>query len=56
MQLGAAILALFVLAVSARPDKAFQLKQLGKIIVGLIAGTIAGILIMLGVCGLMSLH
>jgi hypothetical protein len=48
VQLAAAVVAALVLAISSRPDKGRQLRQVGKIILGMIIGTIAGILTMTG--------
>jgi hypothetical protein len=46
LQLGAAILTAVFLAVSLRPDKRYQFRQLGKIVKGVLAGTALGILVM----------
>jgi hypothetical protein len=50
LQLGAAIVAALILAVSTRPDKSFQLRQISKIVLGVVLGTIAGILAMVALC------
>jgi hypothetical protein len=42
VQLGAALVAALILIASARPDKAAQLRQLGKIVVGTVVGTLLG--------------
>lgn len=49
IQLGCAIFTLLWLALSVRPDKSFQLKQVGKLTLGLVVGTVAGILAMVGI-------
>lgn len=49
IQLLAAIVTLIVYAIWPRPDKARQLKQLGKITLGVVLGTIAGIGIMVAI-------
>jgi hypothetical protein len=54
VQLGTALITVIWLAVSSRPDKSFQLWQLGKITLGLFAGTVAGILVMVVIGVVMS--
>jgi hypothetical protein len=49
VQLGCAILTLLWMAFSNRDDKPYQLKQVGKITLGLFLGTLAGILSMVGI-------
>jgi hypothetical protein len=44
LQLGAAIVAALIMAVSNRPDKSYQLRQIGKIVLGVMVGAGAGIL------------
>jgi hypothetical protein len=56
LQLGAAVVTAFILAVSDRPDKIYQLRQLGKIVGGLVAGTAIGLLAMALLCGVFSLR
>jgi hypothetical protein len=46
IQLGEALLIGLILAVSARPDRSAQLWQLGKIVLGVVAGTLLGGLVM----------
>lgn len=46
VQLGSAVIVLIWLALSSRDDKRYQLKQIGKITLGLFLGTLAGILTM----------
>ena len=46
VQLGSAFLVLFVLLFSRRPDRSYQLKQLGKIAMGTFLGTLVGSLLM----------
>jgi hypothetical protein len=46
VQLGSAFLVLFVLLFSRRIDRPYRLKQLGKITLGTILGTLAGVLLM----------
>jgi len=48
LQLGAAFLTALVLALSPRPDKGYQFRQLGKIVLGSVVGAVAGILVMVG--------
>jgi hypothetical protein len=45
-QFGAAIVTAIILAVSPRPDKGYQFWQLGKIVLGTVAGTVVGLLLM----------
>jgi hypothetical protein len=47
VQLGAALVTAVVLVAPARPDKPYQLRQLAKIVLGTVAGTILGLLAML---------
>jgi len=56
VQLACAIVTLIWLALSTRPDKSFQLKQVGKLTLGLVLGTVAGILAMVGILALFSLR
>lgn len=49
VQFGVGIIVLIVLACMQRPDKTFQLWRLGKIMLGLVVGTIAGILAMVAI-------
>jgi hypothetical protein len=49
IQLVSAIITAIWLALSRRPDRSFQLVQLGKITLGLILGTVAGIVAMVGI-------
>lgn len=49
LQLIAAVVTAIVLGVSSRTDKGYQFKQLGKIALGVLAGTILGLAIMAGV-------
>ena len=49
LQLVSAFLTLILFACWPRPDKSRQLKQLAKITGGVVAGTIAGILLMIGI-------
>jgi hypothetical protein len=44
VQLAAALVTAFILAVSSRLDKRYQFGQLGKLTLGTVAGTVAGIL------------
>jgi len=55
VQFGVGIIVLIVLACMQRPDKSFQLWRLGKIMLGLVVGTIAGILSMVAI-GLAMSH
>ena len=55
VQLGSAIIVLIWLALSSRDDKRYQLKQIGKITLGLFLGAVAGILTMV-VIGVMMSH
>jgi hypothetical protein len=48
LQVGAAILTTLFVATSSRPDKRYQFRQLAKIFLGTVAGTILGILVMVG--------
>jgi hypothetical protein len=48
VQIGAALIAALILALSPYPDKGFQLWQLLKIFLGIVVGTGLGILIMAG--------
>jgi hypothetical protein len=54
VQLGSGIIVLIWLALSVRHDKSFQLKQTGKIILGLFVGTAAGIMAMVAIGVLFS--
>jgi len=54
VQLVCAIITAIWLGLSSRPDKAFQFKQLGKVTAGLFLGTLAGILVMVGLVVLFS--
>lgn len=54
IQLGCAIVILFWMVCSSRQDRSYQLKQTGKILVGLVVGTIGGILAMVGIGIVMS--
>lgn len=47
-QLGSAALVAFILGLSFRPDKSYQLRKLAMIVLGAVVGTIAGILAMVG--------
>jgi hypothetical protein len=49
VQLVCALITLSWLALSSRPDRSFQMKQLGKMTLGLFLGTVAGILVMVGI-------
>jgi hypothetical protein len=49
LQLGAALVTALILAVSPRPDKGYQFRQLGKIVLGVVVGTLLGVLVMVGV-------
>jgi hypothetical protein len=49
VQLAAAVVTALVLAVVPGADKGYQFKQLGKIVLGLVAGTILGCLVMWGI-------
>jgi hypothetical protein len=46
LQLVSALLAAFVMLAWPRPDRSYQLAQLGKVILGLVIGTAAGIGVM----------
>jgi hypothetical protein len=46
LQLVSALVVLLALAFSDRPDRAYQLRQLGKIAIGLVLGTLAGLAFM----------
>ena len=52
LQLGSAFFTLLTLLIAQRDDRRFQLRQLGKITLGLFVGTLAGIMAMVGI-GLM---
>jgi hypothetical protein len=54
VQLVCAIIVGVGFAISSRPDKRFQLKQLGKLTLGLFLGTVAGILVMVVIGVIMS--
>jgi hypothetical protein len=56
VQLLCAVITLTWLALSSRPDQSFQLRQVGKLTLGLFLGTLAGIVAMVGIGALMSLH
>ena len=57
MQLGAALVTAVILGLSNRPDKRFQAKQLGKIVLGVLAGTFIGIVLMVVIAaGLGAFH
>jgi len=47
-QLGAGLVAALILAMSSRSDKSYQFRQLGKILLGMVAGTMVGMLVMVG--------
>jgi hypothetical protein len=47
LQLGAALVTALILAVSARPDKRYQFLRLGKIVLGVLVGTLLGGLVMM---------
>jgi hypothetical protein len=47
LQLGAAVVTAGILAVSTRTDKGYQFLQLGKIVAGVILGSLVGLLVML---------
>lgn len=49
LQLAAAAFTALILGVSYRPDKGHQFRQLGKIVLGMVAGTVLGILLMVGI-------
>ena len=49
LQLGAVLIGVMILGLSSRPDKFYQLSQLGKIALGVILGAIGGIAIMWGI-------
>ncbi len=53
-QVGACLVTWLILAVSTRPDKRSQLRQLGKILLGVVIGTIVGLLLMFLLCGMMT--
>jgi hypothetical protein len=55
IQLGCAIITAVWIAFSSRPDQSFQKAQVGRITLGLVLGTIGGILVMVGIGVLMSL-
>ena len=46
LQLASVFVTLVIIAVWPRPDKMYQLRQLGKITLGMILGTLAGLLVM----------
>lgn len=54
MQFAAAVVTALILAASNRPDKSYQFMQLGKIVVGMVAGTLLGILVMVGLYVLLT--
>jgi hypothetical protein len=54
VQLAAAVCVAIWLGISQRHDKAYQFKQLGKITLGLVLGTVAGILAMVAIGVMMS--
>ena len=54
VQLAAAVVCAIWLGLSSRHDKPHQFKQLGKITLGLVLGTIAGILAMVAIGVMMS--
>jgi len=54
VQLASGLVVLVWLALSTRHDKSFQLKQTGKIILGLFVGAAAGIMAMVGIGVLFS--
>jgi hypothetical protein len=56
LQLGAAVLTAVFLAVSRRPDRGYQLRQLGKIVKGVLVGTALGILVMVIIGLLLSIR
>jgi hypothetical protein len=49
VQLGSALFVAIILLCSQRSDRGYQFKQLGKITLGVIVGTLAGILAMFGI-------
>lgn len=55
LQLGAAVLIAFVLALSARPDRSYQFRKLGKIVKGSLIGALLGILGMAAILGILIL-
>jgi hypothetical protein len=54
IQLVCAVVVALWLGVSTRHDKPYQLRQLGKITLGLVVGTVAGIMSMVGIGVVMS--
>jgi hypothetical protein len=46
VQVAAVIVAAIILGVSDRPDRRYQLRQLGKIFLGAVGGAVAGVLVM----------
>ncbi len=56
VQLAAAIVTFLILTFSSREDKGYQLRQLGKIVLGVAAGAVLGILAMVGIGFAMSLR
>jgi hypothetical protein len=54
IQLAASLVAGVVLVASLRDDKGYQLLQLGKITLGSIVGTVAGVLAMVGIASLVG--
>ena len=49
LQLISAVITLIVFAVWPRPDKLYQLAQLGKITLGVVIGTVVGVALMFGI-------
>jgi hypothetical protein len=49
MQLASAVIALIVFGLWPRPDRGFQLRQLGKVIAGTLLGGFAGLVAMAGI-------
>lgn len=49
LQLLSAIITFLVIGLSQRPDKGVQLRQLGKVTLGLIVGTLSGVLAMFAI-------
>ena len=56
VQLASILATLLVLGFSRRPDRGFQMKQVGRIFVGSFLGCLAGILAMFGIGMLLSIR
>jgi hypothetical protein len=56
VMLAAGVVTLVILAIVPLPDKAYQMWQLGKIMLGIVVGAAGGILVMVGIYALFTIQ